>query len=132
MSAMYLTLKVMRLTCGQLPVVIGAAPACQLSSISFADVLDESADRGYQRAIDGQHARDLRRYIEKPGATTIPLTFNLRGAAGDGWRIGACEDGEITSLEIRLPSEGLSPVLAQVDCQHRLGAMFDSSIPLTF
>ena len=34
-----------------------------------------------------QHSREFRAYIERPGATTIPLTFNLRGPDGDGWTL---------------------------------------------
>jgi hypothetical protein len=128
----YLKLKVMKLRCGQLPVVVGAAPARQLYSISFADVLDEANDRGYQRPIDLQHSREFRAYIEKPNATTIPLTFNLRGTEGDGWTLRPSHDGEPTVLAIRIPLNGVSPVLAQVDCQHRLRMMGDSDIPLTF
>lgn len=131
-SRKYLTLRVMRLRCGQLPVVVGAAPACELFRVSFADALDEARDQGYQRPIDLQHSREFRSYIEQPGATTIPLTLNLRGPAGDGWRLDQCDDGETATLAIRIPSDEFAPVLAQVDCQHRLGMMSDSQIPLTF
>lgn len=128
----YLELKVFRATCGQLPVVLGAAPANELYQVSFADVLDEAKDEGYQRPIDSQHSREFRAYIERPGATTIPLTFNLRGERGDGWTLRAADGNGIAVLKIRRPSNGLPPVLAQVDCQHRLGMMGDSSVPLTF
>jgi DGQHR domain-containing protein len=128
----YLNLKVMRLRCGQLPVVVGAAPASELCRLSFADVLRETDEQGYQRPIDVRHSREFRSYIEKPGATTIPLTFNLRGQAGEGWRLGQCRDGEATELAIRVPSPEVPAVLAQVDCQHRLGMMTDSAISLTF
>src|SRR5207247_11146117 len=64
--------------CGQLPVVLGSAPAMDLAAVSFADLFDESAQTGYQRRCDERHAQEFREYIEGPAATTIPLTFNLR------------------------------------------------------
>src|SRR5712692_6983532 len=126
-----LKLHVLRLRCGQLPVVVGAAPASQLVAASFADVLDEERDTGYQRPIDLSHSREFRAYIEQPDATTIPLTFNLRGPKGGHWRITS-SNGRIATLSVDLPSPDSPPCLAQVDCQHRLGMMTDSDIPLTF
>ena len=73
--------------CGQLPVVLGFAPARDLFAVSFADLFEESAQTGYQRPCDLRHAREFREYIEGPGATTIPLTFNLRGRSGPTWRL---------------------------------------------
>ena len=132
MTDKHMILKVMRLKCGQLPVVIGAAPASHLFRLSFADVLREADDQGYQRPIDRRHSREFRKYIEQPGAATIPLTFNLRGNEGEGWRLGNNNDGAVTTLSLRIPSADKPFVLAQVDCQHRLGMMSDSTIPLTF
>lgn len=131
-AANYLELKVFRAVCGQLPVVLGVAPAKDLYEVSFADVLDEAQDEGYQRPIDSQHSREFRAYIERPGATTIPLTFNLRGANGQGWTLGNADSNGAALLTIRRPSPDARPVLAQVDCQHRLGMMGDSEVPLTF
>src|SRR5579883_842139 len=128
----YLELQVMRLTCGQLPVVVGAASAADLYAVSFADVLDETREVGYQRPIDVQHARDFRNYIEQPGATTIPLTFNLRGPEGTAWSLTSSDDDPVATLRIRFPSTDHPAVLARVDCQHRLGMMQDSAVPLTF
>src|SRR5687768_10630207 len=108
----------MRLTCGQLPVVVGAAPAGVLFRLSFADVLREADDTGYQRPIDARHSREFRRYIEQPGAATIPLTFNLRGPEGDGWLLGDHDEGAVTTLAVRIPTIDAPSVLAQVDCQH--------------
>jgi DNA sulfur modification protein DndB len=125
-------MKVLSLQCGQHRVAVGAAPARELYSVSFADVLNEDTEEGYQRPFDPQHSREFRTYIEQPGATTIPLTFNLRGAAGEGWKITASSVDGYGTLAIRRPSPGTPPVLAQVDCQHRLGMMGDSSISLTF
>jgi DGQHR domain-containing protein len=127
----YLKLKVLRATCGQLPVVLGAAPASQLWEISFADVLDEGGEQGYQRPMDRRHSREFRAYIETPGATTIPLTFNLRGREGKSWTLTDQGDG-VAVLAIRESVSNGAKVLAQVDCQHRLGSMRDSDIPLTF
>lgn len=131
----YLEIKVLTATCGQLSVVLGCASARELCSVSFADVLDEALDAGYQRPMDGQHSREFRAYIESPAATTIPLTFNLRGVSGDGWTLSGADDAcglDLRILRIRRPSSDSPPVLAQVDCQHRLGMMADSEIPLTF
>ena len=130
--ANYLEMKVFSAVCGQLPVVLGVAPAKDLYEVSFADVLDEAKDEGYQRPIDSQHSREFRAYIERPGATTIPLTFNLRGANGQGWTLGNADSNGAALLTIRRPSPDAPPVLAQVDCQHRLGMMGDSEVPLTF
>ncbi len=127
-----LELRVFPLQCGQLPVVVGAAPAGELYAVSFADILDEAMEAGYQRPFDPLHSREFRAYIDQPGATTIPLTFNLRGREGDGWRLGPCEPGGLALLTIRRPGPEAPPVLAQVDCQHRLGMMADSAVPLTF
>src|SRR5262245_11788045 len=99
-SCKYLTFKVMRLRCGQLPVVMGAAPATDLFRLSFADVLREVDDKGYQRPIDVRHSREFRKYIEGPGATTIPLTFNLRGLDGDGWWLDGDSDAEVSTLSV--------------------------------
>src|ERR1051326_1798932 len=83
----------LRITCGQLPVVIGAGKARDLAAFSFADVLDDVRQIGYQRPFDPQHSREFRRYIEAPGASTIPLTFNLRGAEGSGWTVTPAKPG---------------------------------------
>jgi len=123
--------KVMKLVCGQLPVVVGAAPASVLYRLSFADVLDEALERGYQRPIDLKHAREFRDYITGPRATTIPLTFNLRGGEGRDWRLRLNAAG-VGTLELRQPADDAPRVLAQVDCQHRLGMMSESDVPLTF
>ena len=131
-SAKYLIFKVIRQTCGQLPVVLGGAHASELFRLSFADVLDEETDRGYQRPFDARHSREFSAYIQTAAATTIPLTFNLRGPQGDGWRLEDDTDGNTATLSVRVPSETAPAVLAQVDCQHRLGMMRDSAIPLTF
>src|SRR5688572_21644020 len=69
-------------------VLLGFAPAHTLHHISFADVLDEHTGRGYQRRFSDQHSLDFRRYIQRQGSTTIPLTFNLRPATRERvWRI---------------------------------------------
>lgn len=128
----YMTVRVLRATCGQIPVVLGAASAAELCSVSFADVLDEAKDEGYQRPIDVHHSKEFRAYIERPGATTIPLTFNLRGKEGEGWSLGPVDRRGVSTLKVRRPQPGAPPVLAQVDCQHRLGMMQDSGTSLTF
>lgn len=128
----YLIFKVIRRTCGQQPVVLGGAPATELFRLSFADVLDEERDRGYQRPFDIRHSREFSSYIQNADATTIPLTFNLRGPQGEGWRLDDDESGHTATLTVRVPSDTAPAVLAQVDCQHRLGMMKESGVPLTF
>jgi DGQHR domain-containing protein len=120
--------------CGQLPVVLGSAPAMDLAAVSFADLFDESAQTGYQRRCDERHAEQFREYIEGPAATTIPLTFNLRGAAGSSWRLRPenAADGTHAELGLRIPAAPTERVVARVDCQHRLEKMADSPVPLAF
>jgi DGQHR domain-containing protein len=115
-------------------VILGSAPARDLFAVSFADILDESAQAGYQRPCDRRHAQEFRQYIEESGATTIPLTFNLRGAPGDAWRLRPAEPaaGTVAELALRLPPSPGERVMARVDCQHRLEMMADSAVPLAF
>lgn len=108
-------------------VLLGFAPASLLYSLSFADVLNEDTGRGYQRRINPQHSLDFRRYIQQAGSSTIPLTFNLRPMPVGIWRIRKTASGSAT-LEIA-PAQR---VLAQVDCQHRLGHIADIDIDLPF
>ncbi|TRL37180.1 DGQHR domain-containing protein [Methylosinus sporium] len=109
-------------------VLMGFAPACLLHAVSFADVLNEDTGAGYQRRFDAQHSQDFRRFIRQPTASTIPLTLNLRPTDVEAWRLvelgGAC-----VRLEIN-PDAG--KVMAQVDCQHRLGHLDDLDISLPF
>jgi DGQHR domain-containing protein len=93
---------------------------------SFADVLDEASGRGYQRRLNSRHSLDFRRYVQQPGSATIPLTFNLRGEAGDGWHLDECA----SAIDLHLHS-GRRP-LSQVDCQHRLGHLADLDVDLPF
>jgi len=109
-------------------VLLGFAPACLLHSLSFADVLDEDTGRGYQRRFNAQHSLDFRRYIQKASSTTIPLTFNIRPSDDDLWHLLPSNDNRVT-LRVR---DGAAKVLAQVDCQHRLGHLGDLSTELPF
>jgi DGQHR domain-containing protein len=127
----YRKFRVVTASCGHLPVVLGAAPAAVLFELSYADVLDEASDTGYQRPFDATHSKEFRTYIERPRSTTIPLTLNLRGRAGLGWLLDSEGDG-IATLCVRAPQPGSRPVMARVDCQHRLGMMADSQVQLTF
>jgi DGQHR domain-containing protein len=105
---------------------VGFAPARLLHDLSFADILDEDAGHGYQRRFNAQHSLDFRRYINKGDSSTIPLTFNLR--PGNECRI--VELGErLARLEI---PESAGKILAQVDCQHRLGHLGDLDVELPF
>lgn len=109
------------------PVLIGFAPANLLHAFSFADVLNEDTELGYQRRFNSQHSQDFRRYIRQLGASTIPLTLNLRPQES-GWRVVELATGQ-AQLEID-PAAG--KIMAQVDCQHRLGCLEDLEISLPF
>jgi DNA sulfur modification protein DndB len=108
-------------------VFLGFAKARVLYAASFADVLDEDTGRGYQRRPNPQHSQDFRRYIQKAGSATIPLTFNARPPADGAWAIST--SGLNAHLSIALDA---GPVLARVDCQHRLGHLADLDVSLPF
>ena len=110
------------------PVLIGFASAKLLYRLSFADVLDEASGRGYQRRFNAQHSLDFRRYIQRSCSATIPLTFNLRPRTDNAWRI-AEGTGRTAILEL---AANAGKLLAQVDCQHRLGHLGDLDIELPF
>lgn len=120
------TLPCMRGRSLDLPVLLGFASARALHVGSFADVLDEASGRGYQRRLNSRHSLDFRRYVQQPGSTTIPLTFNLRGRDGDGWHL------EETPGAVSLRLDPGARPLAQVDCQHRLGHLSDLDVELPF
>ncbi len=114
--------------CGSQKVFLGFAAASELSQHSFADVLDEVTGRGYQRRFSETHSLEFRKYIQRDGATTIPLTFNLRPSRSPRWKLIE-KDGSLVVLEL----DGThGPVLAQVDCQHRLGFLKDLPVSLAF
>ena len=112
--------------CGDREVFIGFATAAELGRISFPDVLDEVTGNGYQRRFNREHSLEFKRYIQEPGATTIPLTFNLRPDR-KGWKVKIGPSGATLSVDI-----SKEPVMAQVDCQHRLGYLRGSQIPFAF
>ncbi|MCK1698229.1 DGQHR domain-containing protein [Bradyrhizobium sp. 144] len=109
-------------------VLLGFAPANLLFRHSFADILDESSGRGYQRPFNERHSQDFRRYIREPLSSTIPLTLNLRPCVNGEWKI-IDGSGDSVLLEI---SPDAGKIMAQVDCQHRLGHLGDLPIPLPF
>ncbi|RLB77956.1 MAG: hypothetical protein DRH06_02745 [Deltaproteobacteria bacterium] len=113
--------------CGDLDVFVGFATASHLSDHSFADILQEETGLGYQRPYSKRHSLDFKKYISLPGASTPPLIFNLRSELSSGWKIESKNDG-LTVLHL---NSKIKP-LAQVDCQHRLGELKDSDVPLTF
>jgi len=107
---------------------MGSAPASLLCRHSFPDILDEATGQGYQRPFNERHSLDFRRYIQTAGSSTIPLTLNLRPEYADGWRVVDGPDG-LAWLEIGADA---GKVMAQVDCQHRLGHLEDLEIALPF
>lgn len=113
--------------CGGLEAFLGFAPAKLLHSASFADVLDEDTGQGYQRPRNRSHSLDFKRFIARQGSSTVPLTFNLRMELADAWELRRRTNGR-ADLLIR---PGVR-CLAQVDCQHRLGELGDSDVPLAF
>ena len=110
------------------PVLLGFAPADLLYKLSFPDIFDEDSGHGYQRPFNERHSLDFRRYIKEPESSTIPLTLNLRLSAKDKWDIVELKDGK-ARLEVATDAE---KIMAQVDCQHRLGHLSDLPIPLPF
>jgi DGQHR domain-containing protein len=110
-------------------VFLGFAPAAQLCSLSFADVLNEDTRQGYQRRFNPQHSLDFRKYIQQENSSTIPLTFNLRPPSDGAWGIRKLSPSGSAVLEI---NPDVEKVLAQVDCQHRLGYLNDVNLELPF
>lgn len=109
-------------------VFVGFAPASVLCRISYADVLDEQTGIGYQRRIAREHSLAFKRYIQTEGATTIPLTFNLRQTSASAWTLVEAPGGAAT-LTI---DASMGRVLTQVDGQHRLGFLQDSPVVFAF
>jgi DGQHR domain-containing protein len=110
------------------PVLLGFAPANVLYRHSFPDVLDEDGGHGYQRPFNERHSQDFRRYIKEPDSSTIPLTLNLRPGSGAAWRLYDLPNGQ---ARLEIPADA-GKIMAQVDCQHRLGHLGDLPIPLPF
>ena len=109
-------------------VFLGFASSSLLSALSFADVLDEDTGLGYQRRFNAQHSLDFRKYIQRERSTTIPLTFNLRPCTDEAWMIQ--QDSPTTAVLVIKKDAG--KIMAQVDCQHRLGHLNDIDITLPF
>jgi len=110
------------------PVLLGFAPADLLYKLSFPDILDEDSGRGYQRPFNERHSQDFRRYIKEADSSTIPLTLNLRPSTEGDWCIVELGEGKVR-LEIIADA---GKIMAQVDCQHRLGHLGDLPIQLPF
>jgi DGQHR domain-containing protein len=109
-------------------VFMGFAPANLLHSLSFADVLDEDTNRGYQRRFNSAHSLDFRRYIQQTNSSTIPLTFNARQRADEAWHI----ERDNPPHARMVVDDTTVKILAQVDCQHRLGHLNDLTLMLPF
>jgi DNA sulfur modification protein DndB len=110
------------------PVLLGFAPASSLRSFSYADVLDQDTQRGYQRRFNVQHSLDFRKYIQTERSATIPLTFNLRPRDDEAWRIVPVDEHKVRLVI----APGVERVFSQVDCQHRLGHLGDIELELPF
>lgn len=116
--------------CGDRDVFIGFASASDLYKCSFPDLLDESSGKGYQRRFHREHSLEFKKYIHQAGASTIPLTFNIRPERAKDWSLAPVDNTSgMSVLKIRA---GAPPVMAQVDCQHRLGYLQDSPIQFAF
>ncbi|MFC1584001.1 DGQHR domain-containing protein [Fibrobacterota bacterium] len=113
--------------CGSRKVFLGFAPSDLLYSISFSDILNEDTGEGYQRPYTRSQSLDFKKYISSPGASTIPLVFNLRKNQKSNWEVKE-STGNRATLYLR---KGKKP-LAQVDCQHRIGEMNDSDVSFAF
>jgi DGQHR domain-containing protein len=116
--------------CGDREVFTGFADASLLSSISFADAFDEASKQGYQRPFNRQHSLEFKRYIQREGASTIPLTFNLRPEYSGVWAIE--RSVEFPGMAILRIGAAEKRVMSQVDCQHRLGYLGSSNIQFAF
>lgn len=106
---------------------MGFAPASILKICSFIDLFDEDTGVGYQRPLNREHSRDFKRYIVQPGASTIPLIFNLRISSEQTWVIHKKQHG-LEYLEI----SALFPCFSVVDGQHRLNELDGVDIQLAF
>jgi DNA sulfur modification protein DndB len=116
--------------CGDRTVFTGFATASLLSSLSFADTFEEGSASGYQRPFNRQHSLEFKRYIQREGASTIPLTFNLRPEATMDWAVIQPHAG---SKQAKLLIRSVKPkIMSQVDCQHRLGYLAGSNIEFAF
>lgn len=113
--------------CGQQQVFLGYASASFLCEYSFAEILDENTGLGYQRPINKQHSRDFYKYITQPDSSTVPLVFNLRSELSNHWEIVNSDNG-LATLHLK---HGIKS-LAQVDCQHRLGALNECELNFAF
>lgn len=111
-------------------VLLGFATASLLHRLSFADILNEDTGQGYQRRFNAKHSQDFRRYIREPTAATLPLTFNLRPDSDGRWHLAERGSGSGRAQLIIEKSAG--KIMAQVDCQHRLGYLKDLDISLPF
>jgi DNA sulfur modification protein DndB len=113
---------------GRRKVFLGFATGKLLSSISFADILNEETGEGYQRRFSTQHSIDFRKYIQSKDSSTIPLTFNLRCSKTNDWDL---IEGNNSNAILGIKNADCK-VLARVDCQHRLGFLNDIEISLPF
>lgn len=116
--------------CGDRNVFIGFASASNLYKCSFPDLLDESSGNGYQRRFHREHSLEFKKYIHQAGASTIPLTFNIRPERSKDWSLEPVD--ALSGMSVLKIRPGADPVMAQVDCQHRLGYLQDSPIQFAF
>lgn len=112
--------------CGGLKVFLGFAEASCLYHLSFADTLDEDTGLGYQRPRNILHSKRFKEYFKQENSSTIPLTFNLRPEHQNDWTLTEYKNYALLSINSQ------SCPLAQVDCQHRLGELFDCDLSIAF
>src|SRR6266702_4181652 len=115
--------------CGGREVFTSFASASLLADLSFADTFDEVSKTGYQRRFNRQHSLEFKKYIQRPGASTIPLTFNLRPEFSQFWSLARDASSGLAVLRIFATD---TAIMSQVDCQHRLGYLSGSEIEFAF
>jgi DNA sulfur modification protein DndB len=90
--------------------------------------MDSVSKPGAPLRFNPQHSLDFRKYIQQTDSSTIPLTFNLRPRSDASWELEERKGGRAI---LRIRSDA-GKILAQVDCQHRLGYLNDLAITLPF
>ena len=148
-------LKVIRDTCLGYEVFRGSAPAKDIVEASWIDFHDpEQNPYGYQRAFDDNRSAKAREYAENAVESnksfwpeSILAVRNDADIEDDeevqsSFQADPTSDGRFGTLKVtytkgytKLINGQILPwrrAFSQVDCQHRLGNMHNSSMPVTF